>query len=408
MRDWLLGLAPGDHDLATDASPEELCRIFPNAVTVGKAFGVLKVPIKGREGDFLEVATFREDLGYTDHRHPKSVRFSGPVEDAQRRDFTVNGLFYDPKTARILDSVGGMADLQARVIRAIGDPAERFREDALRLLRAARFSTRLGFTIEPETAEAIRTRAKLIHHVSGERICAELTAMWIGPHPADALQLLQKLNLLAQVLPEIEALRELQKGEVFSRTLKVLRALEKDRPERSDTLAWAAVLIDSGKLSASRKNEAKNFNGHELEAAKMASSIGHRLKMPRSTIEQISQLVGDILKPREVFKMREATLVRMLTQPHAAELLALHRADSLATDGNLASYEFCQARFQALASGRGTPIPRLVDGTDLIQLGFRPGKEFSEILRVLEDLAIEGKLTTKEEALEYVVQHFVR
>ena len=411
VRDWLLGGSGShDHDLATDASPDELHRIFPDAVTVGKAFGVLKIPVWGgpHEAEFLEIATFREDLGYNDHRHPKAVKFSGPEQDAQRRDFTINGLFFDPKTSRILDCVGGVQDLNDRVIRAIGDPAERFREDALRLLRAARFSARLGFQIEAKTSEAIKARAKLLHHVSGERIRDELTAMWTGPHPADSLVTLQKLGLLAQVLPEVEALRDLQKGEVFAHTIKVLKALERAGTQNSPSLAWAAVLIDSGKGPASRRNEARNFNGHELEAAKIAVTVGHRLKMPRSMTDMISALLGDILRPREVFKMRESTLVRLLSQPHSAALLELHRADAMGSDGNLAFYEFMQSRFKAIESGKTQGIPRLIDGTDLIQLGFSPGKEFSEILRVIEDLAIEGKLDSKEQALEYVVQHFVK
>jgi poly(A) polymerase len=419
-----LGRETKDHDIATSASPDELCDLFPRAITVGKAFGVIKVPVEGTP-EPLEIATFREDLEYKDHRHPEGVKFSGPLEDARRRDFTINALFYDPKTTRILDSTGGFDDLKAGCVRAIGNPTERFKEDALRLLRAVRFTTTLGFSLDPETRKAVNENAKLIAHVSHERVRDETTLMLKGPRPANALELLSSLGLLGIVLPEVDALkRESQaptylnvmgtlaetdsKDSVWATTLKTVRELAEKNPKRSNALAWGAVLYDVGKPTASIRNEGKNFNGHEIDGAKIARTIGERLRMPRSEIDQIAGFVEDLHKFREVFRMREATLERFVRQPGFAELLELHRAQSIASDGNLAYYEFCLSRHEQALRSDAELNPKLIDGKDLIQLGFKPGPEFSAILRTVEDMALEKKLTSKEQALEYVISRFVK
>jgi poly(A) polymerase len=390
VRDFLLKRPSKDHDIATSASPDEICALFPDAVTVGKAFGVLKVPVR-ETGELLEIATFREDLEYKDHRHPEKVRFAGPAEDAARRDFTINALFYDFKTQRILDVTGGMEDLRAGTIRAIGDPSLRFREDALRLLRAVRFATSLGFEIEKETEAAIIAKAKLISHISGERIRDELTRMLQGPRPADALELLSKLGLLKPVLTELAAIQGFQDS--WNVTLKTLRALAKNKPERGPELSWAAALMEIGKPV-------------EADGGVLVRSIGHRLKFSRSEVDRIVALVENLPKFHEVFKMREATLERFVREPFFEDLLELHRAHALATDGNLAFYEFGLHRFELTRESK--PLPKLIDGKDLIQLGFSPGPEFSEILRVVEDLALERRLTTKDQALEFVITKFVR
>lgn len=414
VRDFLLKRESKDHDIATNATPDELCELFPEAITVGKAFGVLKIPLPLQlraevKSEFVEIATFREDLEYKDFRRPEGVRFAGPEEDACRRDFTINALFYDPKISCILDPTGGLEDLKNRRLCAIGDPNKRFREDALRLLRAIRFVTALDFTLEEKTEAAIRSCAKLISHVSGERIRDELTSMWTGSHIADAMIRLSDAGLLRHVLPEVEACRKLDA--VWRHILRTLRFLEKENPIRSATVSWAAILLDTGKPIASIKNEGKNFNGHESEAGRLALSVGLRLKMSREEIDQIVAIVQDQLKFKDVFKMREATLLRFLKQPHFEELLALHKADALATDGNLAYYEFCSTRLELLKRAHPdgiSKLPKLIDGKDLIQLGFKPGPEFSQILREVEDLALERRLKTKEEALEYVIHHFVQ
>lgn len=395
VRDFLLKRESKDHDIATNATPDELCELFPEAVTVGKAFGVLKVPLpamaKEGKAEFLEIATFREDLEYHDFRRPKGIRFAGPEEDAQRRDFTINALFYDPKTSCILDPTGGLADLKKGCLRAIGEPNQRFREDALRLLRAVRFVTALGFKLEEKTEAAIRSCVKLIVHVSGERIREELTLMLTGPRGADAVLMLADLGILRHVLPEVEALRKLES--VWQHSIRTLRFLEKEKKIRSSTLSWAALLLDSGKRN---------------DPARQVHSIALRLKLSREEMDQIIGMLQDQLKFKDVFKMREATLLRFLKQPHFEELLALHQADALASDGNLAFYEFCATRLEMLKKTHPVGIPKLIDGKDLIQLGFKPGPEFSQILREVEDLALERRMSTKEEALEYVIQHFVK
>jgi poly(A) polymerase len=406
VRDFLLGRESKDHDIATSAGPDELVELFPRAVTVGKAFGVIKVPVNVPESDapvLMEIATFREDLEYTNHRHPKGVRFSGPEEDARRRDFTINALFYDPKTQRILDTTGGVQDLKDGVIRAIGDPSERFREDALRLLRAVRFASRLGFVIEHETAKAIHARAKLITKVSQERVRDELTLMWTGERPAEALEALSHFGLLAPVLPELEALKSqagapsaLHAMNPWSKTVKALSVLAAQYPKRSPPLAWATLLSETaGLMEAS-------------QGAATARAVATRLRMSREEVDRIGHLIESQPKFRDVFKMRESTLQRFVREPGFEELLALHKIDAIITDGNLAYYEFCRTRWLERAQSQAAEAGKLLDGKDLIQLGLKPGPEFSEILRVVEDLALEDRLHTKEEALEYVVRNFVR
>jgi poly(A) polymerase len=431
VRDFLLKRESKDHDIVTNATPDQICELFPEAITVGKAFGVLKVPLlssplssKEEKAAFIEIATFREDLEYKDHRRPKGIRIAGPGEDARRRDFTINALYYDPKTSSILDPTGGMEDLKAKVVRAIGDPSERFKEDALRLLRAVRFVIALDFSLESQTAAGMKSRAKLIQHVSAERVRDELTLMLAGRNPAGAIALLSETGLLRHVLPEVEACRKIisppgrfpspglstarSSEQVWQQTLRTLKFLEKENPARSSTLSWAALLHHAGKPVALQKNAGKNFNGHEMEASKIALSVGGRLKMSREEIERMVSMLNDQLKFKDVFKMREATLQRFIRQPHFEELLALHKADALATHGNLASYEFCASLLESLRKEPVGGIPKLIDGKDLIHLGFRPGPEFSEILRMVEDLALEHKLRTKDEALEYVIHHFVK
>jgi poly(A) polymerase len=399
VRDFLLGKEVKDHDLATSAHPDELVELFPNAVTVGKQFGVLKIPVEylGAEKStrMVEIATFREDVEYVDHRHPKKVKFMGVEEDARRRDFTINALYYDPKTSRVLDPVGGIEDLRDEVIRAIGNPEERFREDALRLLRAVRFTTRFGFALDSATAIAVKSRAKFLPKVSAERIRDELSLMWVGNNAEESLRLLAQLGLLAHVLPELDAIR-LSESKLWNHTLKVMNYLEENNPVRSNALGWSALLIDVGRP------------GSEPDSGKTAIEIALRMKMSRVEVAEIELLISNVQKFREVFKMREATLQRFVREPYFEELLALHRADASATDGNLAFYEFAMNRREEATQAQSVINSKLLDGTDLIQLGLRPGPEFSNIIRIVEDLALERKLHSKEEALEFVSRNFVR
>lgn len=413
VRDFLLGKDTKDHDIATSANPDELCRLFPRAVTVGKAFGVIKVPT-GTEPPLLEIATFRTDVGYQDHRHPTQVLFTGPEEDARRRDFTMNALYFDPKTSMILDFTGGLKDLNAKLIRAIGNPSERFREDALRLLRAIRFKTRLGFELDPETAAAITARSRLVTKVSSERIRDELTLIWTGPHPAEGLKLLSETGLLKWVLPEVEALKGMPqipafhpKDDIWTHLLRTLEQLEKSGT-RTPTLAWAAVLHEVGKPVVFRLNGGQNYNNHEIEGSGLAAKIAGRMRMSRMECDRIKALVADHLKFKDVFKMRDSTLQRFLMEEHFEELLALHEADAIASDGNLAFFEFCATQFQANRKSAGSVPEKFLDGNDLIQLGLKPGPEFTEILRAVEDLALEKKIKSKDEALEYILKTYVK
>jgi poly(A) polymerase len=285
----------------------------------------------------------------------------------------------------VLDLVGGIADLRARQIRAIGDPTARFREDALRLLRLVRFASRLGFEIEERTLAAARDKANLIVKISAERVRDELALMWSGAQPELALRWLRELKLLDRVLPEVAKLNGRPDGE---RTEKRLQLLARDAKLRSSALGWAAVLADTGSIE-------------QIE------SSGKRLKLSREETERVCFIVAANLKIREAFEMREATLLRFIAEPWLEEALAFHRVDALATDGNLAQYEFCFSRLRAMRA-QGTLTRNWIDGKDLIEIGFSPGPEFSEILRTVEDLALEGKLKSKEEALAYVVRHWVK
>ena len=406
VRDFLLGRESQDHDLATSADPETLCRLFPEALTVGKEFGVVKVPIDS--GIVLEIATFRKDIDYGDYRHPKNIVLAGPEEDALRRDFTINALYFDPKTARILDQVDGLTDLKAGVIRAIGVPSDRFKEDALRLLRAVRFTTHLGFKLDPDTQKALSERARLITKVSGERMRDELTQMWMGPHPVQALVLLQETGLLSWVLPELEALHRASR-DYWKHALRVVGNLAKntDPSQRSLTLAWTVVLHDIGKAAILRKNDGKSTSGHEKETIRLIQVLASRLKFPRHETQVMCTLVENHVRFNDVFRMRDATLQRFIRQPYFEELLILHRADAMATGGNLAAYEFCSSLYEEFKRQGSQPPPKLIGGEDLIQLGFQPGPDFTRILETIEDLAMENQIQTKEQALEYVIKHFV-
>jgi len=374
VRDHLLGLPIKDYDLVTDAIPDEVEEIFPTAIGVGKQFGVMKIPPYD-----LEIATFREDLEYKNHRHPKGVKFGGPLEDALRRDFTINALFFDPKTRKILDTVNGIADLEAKTLRAIGDPEARLEEDALRILRAIRFAARFTFGIDSLTLEALISNVKLLKKVSAERIQTELTLMWKGTHPHQALRALKETGILPIVLPEAMKLKP-----------EVLLAMDQDPSPRSSALVWALVLSEIGGEDPTRALQ----------------SVCDRLKFSREDSKRIVQLVIDLPKFNDVFQMREATLQRWVREPYFDELLQMHRAYIRAHGGNLMAFRFCEALRREVTEATSAG-EKLISGEDLIQLGFKPGPTFSEILRTVEDLWFEKKLTTKEEALEYVVKHFV-
>jgi poly(A) polymerase len=421
VRDLLLKREPADYDVATDATPDQVMDIFPETYAVGAQFGVVLVPLpkslqdqsddtRGK-GQAIEVATFRSDLGYSDGRRPDEVRFSEhPREDVERRDFTINGMMLDPVSGEVLDFVGGKKDLDAGVVRAIGDPERRFAEDKLRMLRAVRFAARLEYSIDPETLAAIQRRASEIEMVSRERVRDELTRMLTEGHARRAFLLLDGSGLLKEVLPEISAMKGVQQppefhpeGDVFVHTLLLLDHLPQPCPP---TLAWGALLHDAGKPATFRVAPDRiRFDGHVDVGVKMAEDICERLRFSKHDAEQVLALVDNHMRFSHATRMKESTLKKFLRMPGFDEHLALHRADSLASHGNLSTYEFVQRKMAEIPPEKIRPKP-LVTGDDLIAAGYEPGPKFREILDAVEDAQLEARLHSREAAMEFVTREF--
>lgn len=423
VRDLLLGREPADFDVATDATPRQVMQIFPQTFAVGEQFGVVLVPHseRGETGAFarpaersqgaVEVATFRSDVGYSDGRHPDEVRFSqDPREDVQRRDFTINGMMLDPTTNEVLDFVGGRDDLKAGIIRAIGNPERRFAEDKLRMLRAVRFATRFEYTIDPSTMVAIQKLAPEIHQVSCERVSEELTKMLTEGQARRAFQLLDTSHLLPEVLPEIAAMKGVEQpphyhpeGDVFVHTLLLLDKLQAGT---SKTLAWGALLHDVGKPPTFRVAPDRiRFDGHVEIGVKMAAEICRRLRFSNHETDQILALVDNHMRFADVQRMKQSTLKKFLRLPAFDEHLELHRIDCLSSHGQLDSYNYSQEQLRSMPPEAIRPAP-LITGRDLIEAGYVPGPRFKEILTAVEDAQLEGRLTTRESAMEYVRQEF--
>jgi poly(A) polymerase len=411
VRDLLLGRQPADYDVTTDATPEQVVRMFPESVAVGAQFGVILIP---QDGLKVEVATFRSDVGYSDGRHPDRVVYSKtPQEDVQRRDFTINGLLMRHDTGEVLDFVGGQADLRARVIRAIGEPDRRFTEDKLRMMRAVRFAARFGFEIEAATFRAIRRHVAGIHQVSPERLREELTKLLTEGAARRAFELLDETWLLQQVLPEIGAMKGVEQppqyhpeGDVWIHTLMMLDGLPADT---TPTLAWGVLLHDVGKpptfQSAAETGDRIRFNHHVEVGVRMAEAICKRLRFSGEDTAQILALVDNHMKFAAVEEMRASTLKKFVRLPLFEEHLALHRLDCLSSHGHLDSYEFLR-RFLAETPPEQVRPERLLTGDDLQAMGFRPGPLFAQILRALEDGQLEGQIRTREEAEAYVLSNF--
>jgi poly(A) polymerase len=406
VRDLLLGAPPKDFDVATDALPGRILELFPKASLVGAQFGVVIVRAGAAQ---VEVATFRSDHEYEDGRRPTSVSFeTDPRQDVLRRDFTVNGLMLDPSTREVLDYVGGRGDLDARLIRAIGDPEARFREDHLRLVRAVRFAARLGFEIEPGTFDAIRRHHALIRLVSAERVRDELTRILTEGGARRGFELLDATGLLADLLPEVKAMQGVAQppefhpeGDVWVHTLLLLEKLDEPAP----TLAWGALLHDAGKPSTFRVAERIRFDGHVEAGVEIAERILARLRFSRQESEQVLALVANHMRFMHVERMKESTLKRFLRLPRFAEHLELHRLDTLSSNHRLESYEYVARRLAELPPERLAP-PRLVTGADLIAAGYRPGPLFADMLAEVEDAQLEGRIGTKEDGLRLVEERF--
>ncbi len=404
VRDMLMGSVPEDYDIATDARPDDVINIFERTVPVGIHYGVVLVIENGFE---FEVATFRSDGTYTDGRHPDTVTFCDARGDALRRDFTINGMFYDPVDDKHFDYVGGREDMQARLIRAIGDPSERFNEDRLRMIRAVRFACRFDYNIEDQTAEAIKKLYEKILTVSMERTRDELRKILTGPNPHTGIKMMDDLNLLNEILPEVTAMKGVRQpenyhpeGDVFTHTLLTLSELADNRKAvDSWELAMAVLLHDIGKPATFEIADRIRFNNHNNVGARMAEKICERLRMSNAEKERITWLVKMHLYLRHAQQMRISKLKRLFAHEGYPELAELYKVDSLASSGDLEDYNFCQNMFEELQEKEIKPEP-LINGNDLIALGLKPGPIFSKILDTIKDEQLEQKITTKEEALK--------
>jgi poly(A) polymerase len=407
VRDLLLGRSPSDYDVATSATPEQVMKLFRNrTIPVGAAFGVVRVRSPLHDGDEVEVATFRSDGAYLDGRRPESVVFSSPELDAARRDFTINGMFLDPLTDELIDHVGGQADLEAGNLRAIGDAEARFGEDKLRLIRAVRFAARFGLEIEPATRAALVAMAGQINVVSVERIAQELRKILTHPSRVDALNLALETGLLAAVLPPLIPIKGIfqgkpyqPEGDLWDHTMLVLKFLP---PEPSFTLALAALLHDVGKISTlAIHNGRMTFHNHEQVGRQIAERICRRLKLSNTERERIAWLVEYHQYLGEAKRLREAKLKRILASPGIEELLALHRADALASFGECPQIEYCEYYLRVQPAGPINPPP-LVTGHDLVRHGLSPGSHFATILEQLREAQLDRVVNSKREALEWL------
>jgi poly(A) polymerase len=439
VRDLLLGRDPLDYDVATSATPDVVLKLFPRTFAVGAHFGVVLVadetldevppledaPDAGPRFSVTEVATFRSDAAYSDGRHPDAVRYTTSAqEDVQRRDFTINGLLLDPAPlvsappdrqtaairAGVLDSIGGLADLDAGVIRAIGEPRRRFEEDQLRLLRAVRFAARFGFALDPATKAAIRALAARIHSVSRERVRDELTKMLTEGRARRAFELLDETDLLVQVLPEISRMKGVQQppqfhpeGDVFTHTLMLLEQLE---PRCPRTLAWGALLHDVGKPPTFRVAPDRiRFDGHVDVGVAMGAEICRRFRFSNEDTRQILALIENHMRFADAPRMKTSTLKRFFRLECFDEHLELHKMDCLAAHADLEIYNFVRERYESTPLEEVRPHP-LLTGRELIEAGYAPGPQFKLMLQAVEDAQLEAAIATAEEAMALVRERF--
>jgi len=420
VRDLLMGREPHDFDVGTSATPDIVLACFPRTFAVGAHFGVVLV---ADEDAVTEVATFRSDGAYSDGRRPDSVRYTlSAGEDVQRRDFTINGLLLDPLAApqfssqqlrcAVLDYVDGLADLDAGIIRAIGEPARRFEEDQLRLLRAVRFAARFGFAIEPVTLAAIRAMAPKISSVSRERVREELTKMLTEGHARRAFELLDETGLLAEVLPEIAKMKGIQQpaqyhpeGDVWTHTLMLLEQIEAGAPL---TLAWGALLHDVGKPATFRVAPDRiRFDGHVDVGVAIGAEICRRFRFSNDETRQILALIENHMRFADAERMKPSTLKRFFRLEEFPQHLALHKMDCMAASGNLDHWSFVRERYEAMPEEAVRPVP-LLTGRELIAAGYEPGPRFKEILHAVEDAQLEGTIHTSDEAMAMVRERFGR
>jgi poly(A) polymerase len=407
VRDKLLGLEQADIDIATSATPDQVLSLFKKTKAVGKSFGVVLV----REGDNeFEVATFRKDGNYTDGRHPDAVEFSDMQSDAERRDFTINAIFYDPINGMTFDFVDGLSDIRKKLIRFVGDPNDRINEDNLRILRAIRFALKLDFNFTYETWKAIEDNDDKILNVSAERINEELMKMVALGKPRKMFDLLQASGLMIHILPEVMALRGCQQnpeyhreGDVSEHTIRVMENLRNERP----ILQLAGMLHDVGKPSTLSINEdGKIINhGHDKVGAEMVETIMKRLKFSNDDTDLVKNLTSDHMLHHFVRSMKKATVKKMMALPHFDDLLKLNEADIMAASGNISSLTYIKEKRETWKPEEIKPKP-IISGAQLIGLGLKPGPLFKEILNTVVDLQLEGELTTEAEAIAFVKRNY--
>lgn len=408
VRDILLNKKSKDIDIVTSALPEEVDSIFNNTHHIGASFGIINVV---EEGFNFEVATFREEREYSDGRHPEEILYTDdPKLDAIRRDFTINGMFYDPISGEILDYVEGVKDLERGIIRTIGDPEQRFNEDYLRMLRAVRFVNRFDFELATETSEAIQKNSHNVIKLSVERVRDEISKMLIGPKPAESIKMLDKLGLLEHILPEVSKLKGVKQpekyhpeGDVFVHTMLMLENMN----EPSIELAWSVLMHDIGKPATFSVGDdgIEHFYGHESVGARIAEKIMKRLHFSNKEIEAVVNATQNHMRFACVHEMRPAKWRRIIADENFDLELELHRLDCMSSNKMMGNYELMLKRMQELESEVELPKP-LINGTDLVNIGMKPGPEFGKILRKVADLQLDGKITTKEQALEYVQKDY--
>ena len=408
VRDMVRGLTPKDYDIATDARPENVQALFPRTYAVGAHFGVIIVL---EDGFQFEVATFRSDEAYIDGRHPSAVQFSSPEEDARRRDFTINGMFLDPASNKVIDLVGGQADIGAKLVRAIGEPGQRLAEDRLRMLRAVRFATALDYQIDERTWDALVASASSINQISGERIRDEVVRIFLSSNRVRGWDLLDASGLMSAILPELQAMKGVlqpeqfhPEGDVFVHTRLMLSLL----PDIvSVPLVFAVLFHDVAKPVTSRVDETGRirFNEHDRIGAEMTEAIMRRLRFSGAEIEATVEMVRQHMVFKDAPKMRVAKLKRFMARPTFDEELELHRVDCQSSHRMLDNYEFLLRKREEFANEPIIPPP-LVRGDDLIAFGLKPGPKFGEILEAVETRQLEGKLRTRDEALNWVKSHY--
>lgn len=405
VRDMIMGITPHDYDIATSAIPEQIMKLFKRTIPIGVSFGVVNIIHNNFQ---FEVATFRADGLYSDGRRPDSVNFCNAQGDVNRRDFTINGMLYDPLKDEIIDHVGGEKDIKDKLLRAIGNPTERFTEDHLRMIRGARFAARFSYKIEEKTKEAIKDQAEKIERISAERIREEFDKGLTSNNPHEFIRILDELNLLQTIMPEVSNMKGVKQpenfhpeGDVFVHTLLALSKLNKPTWE----LAMATLLHDIAKpvtftqeIKPNGELDRIRFTQHDNIGAIMTDKICRRLKASKYSRELIMWLVKKHLSIKDIQNMRKSTLKRLFANPGYAELCELYRIDTLSSTNDLTDYNFCLAKYDELSHEQVNPKP-LVNGYDLIKMGLKPGPLFTKILSNVMEQQLEEIISSRDEAL---------